>query len=150
MRMKAARLALLFALSFFCAGAGLQAAQGADSPALQLPHPHTVVALFLMAVDRGELVVFERRLERSMITPRRVQYDFDLDSAEPVVKVYAELRRPIAVPGHSDCEVRAVLATLDADGSIVDVEVHVWQPPKLRSGAPPAEPRASGGALACR
>jgi len=148
--MKALRIGFvaLFLAALGCGG--LQAAPSPAPLAPQFPGPHAVVALFLEAVDRGELQVFEQTLDRTMIVPRRVEYVYDLDTYRPAVKVYADLRRPVAIPGVSDCEVRAVLVTLDAGGAIVDVEVHVWQEPKPHSGARPAVRRASGGALACR
>jgi hypothetical protein len=135
--MKALRIAFaaLAAAILICGGA--RAAEG-DAPAWPgAPEPDAVLAAFRNAVDRGELMVFEQKLDRSMISPRRIEYLFALEDLSLTVRVYADLRRPLAVPGRSDCEVRAVAAVLDAAGSIVDVEVHVWQKPGVRAKASP-------------
>jgi hypothetical protein len=115
-----------------CAHGGLP---GSERPAAGDPRfldPHAVVATYLKAVDRGELTVFARKLDRSMVEPRRVEYAFELESRVPTLRVYAELRRPMAVPNQDDCEVRGVSASLDADGRIVETEAHVWQKQRTR------------------
>ena len=135
--MKALRIAFaaLAVAILFCGG--VRAAEGDASAWPNAPEPHAVLAAFQNAVDRGELMVFEQKLDRSMIAPRRIEYLFALEDLTLTVRVYADLRRPLAVPGRSDCEARAVAAILDAAGSIVDVEVHVWQKPGVRAKASP-------------
>jgi hypothetical protein len=95
--------------------------------------PHAVVAIYLKAVDRGELTVLDRRFDRSMITPTRVEYAFGLDSPIPIVKVYSELRQTMAVPNQEDCEVRGVSAIIDAAGKIVETAAHIWQRERVRT-----------------
>lgn len=97
------------------------------------PDPHSVVATYLKAVDRGELRVFGHRLDRAMISPKRVDYAFELDSPIPVVRVYSELRQPMAVPNQKDCEVRAVSAILDDAGRIADSEAHIWRREQIKT-----------------
>ena len=88
--------------------------------------PREVVRIFFKAVDRGELIVFDQRLDRSMINPVRVEYAYELDSNTSRMKVYSELRQPAPVPGHPDCALRGVSAILDNYGHITDIEAHVW------------------------
>ena len=88
--------------------------------------PHDIIKLFIAAVERGELQVFGRRLDRSMIVPERVEYAYSVDSTVPLIKVYARLTPPIPAPNHKDCEIRAVSATMAVDGHNVDTEIHVW------------------------
>lgn len=88
--------------------------------------PHEVVDVFLDAVGRGELVVFDRTIERSMLVPVSVEYVYTLGNAVPQVKVYSELNKPMVVPGRENCKVRGVSAVLDDDGRIVETEAHIW------------------------
>lgn len=87
--------------------------------------PNDVVRIFLEAVERGELVVFEHQLDRSMIKPTRVEYIYDLNSTIPEVRVYCELKTPVTIPEHKDCELRAVSATVSADGRIIEVKAYI-------------------------
>jgi len=99
-------------------------------PALMAPkftQPHDVVKIFFLAVDQGGLVIFDQTLSRSMITPLRVEYTYDLDGPVPVISVYAELITPMAVPNDKDFEVRGVSAILDAEGRIVAAKAHIWK-----------------------
>lgn len=87
--------------------------------------PHTVVELYLKAIDRGELVLFEQVLERAMLTPSHVEYVYDLNSPVPTVKVYSILAEPLPVPGHEAYEIRGITSTLNAQGAIVETRAHV-------------------------
>jgi hypothetical protein len=87
--------------------------------------PHEAVQVFLKAVDRGELTVFDRKIEKSMLVPVRVEYVYELDSAVPTIKVYSRLKEPIAIPGSETCKVYEVGAILDASGTIIKIESHV-------------------------
>jgi hypothetical protein len=91
----------------------------------KLADPHAVVEVFLKAVSRGELVVFDRRIEESMLIPVRVEYVYELDSAVPTIKVYSKLKDPMSVPGHDNCKVKGISVTLDANGGIIKIESHV-------------------------
>jgi hypothetical protein len=85
-----------------------------------------VVEIYFQAVARGELVVFDRKLDKSMLKPVRVEYVYELNSTIPRVKVYSELKEPIPIPDHRNCTLRGVSATLDANGRIIETEVHIW------------------------
>ena len=88
--------------------------------------PHEIVNIFLKAVSRGELIVFDQKLDESMITPVRVEHVYDIMSAISSVTVYSELKQPMPVPAQVSCSVRGVSATLDADGHIIEVKAHIW------------------------
>lgn len=92
----------------------------------QFHEPDEVVEMYFQAVGRGELVVFDRKLNRSMLIPVRVEYVYELNSAIPRVKVYSELKEAMPVPGQENCELRGVSAILDADGRIIETEAHIW------------------------
>lgn len=95
----------------------------------EFDEPREVVQTYLKAVERGELVVFEQIIDIAMLIPVRVEYVYELANAKPRIKVYAEFKQPMPVPGQSDCQVRGVSAVLDDAGSIVEVEIHVWAEP---------------------
>ena len=92
----------------------------------QFHDPHEIVEIYFQAVDRGELVVFERKLNKSMLVPVSVEYVYELESAIPRVKVYSELKQPVPVPGQESCKLRGISAVLDADGRIIETEAHIW------------------------
>jgi hypothetical protein len=127
--MNPGQLAGLLALGIVVAGTPLLARlpdRAAGDAAPWTGERHQAVDAFLAAVDRGELQVFGRKLDRSMIVPRHVEYVYAIGNAIPVIKVYATLKSPITAPEHKNCEVRAVSAVLGADDQIVDTEAHVW------------------------
>jgi len=92
----------------------------------EFDEPREIVRLYLKAVERGELVVFDQTLDASLLIPVRVEYVYELNNAIPRVKVYAEFKQPMSVPGQTDCQARGVSAVLDDAGSIVEIEIHVW------------------------
>jgi hypothetical protein len=96
-------------------------------PQLGFSQPHYILATYLAAVDRGELEVCDQELSRSMIVPVRIEYVYDVETADIQVTVYSRLRRPIRVPDTEGCTVRAVGAVLSADGHIVETTIHVWR-----------------------
>lgn len=88
--------------------------------------PQEVVELYLRAVDRGELIVFGRTLNKSMLVPVSVEYVYELNNAIPKIKVYSKLKQSMPVPGQQGCKLRAASATLDADGHVIQTEAHIW------------------------
>ena len=92
--------------------------------------PNEVVAGFLEAVDRGELRLFGKVLKRNMVTPRRVEFIYELNGAAPAIKVYSQLTPPVPVPDQQNCEARAVGALMSLDGHIIDMETHIWMRPE--------------------
>jgi hypothetical protein len=88
--------------------------------------PQEIIESYLKAVDRGEMVVFNTVLNKSMLVPVSVEYVYELDGSVPGIKVYSKLKQPMPVPGQQGCELRAVSAILDADGHIIETEAHIW------------------------
>jgi len=120
-----ALLALLFAVP----GGDPAHATPPDPPVIPVRatfrQPRDIVDDFTRAVDRGELLIYRRPLERSAIIPVRVEYVYDLRTLLPTIKVYSRLRQPIPVPDDPDYEIREVSALL-SDGAITETEIHVW------------------------
>ena len=94
-----------------------------DTPRIE--DPDSLVHRYLQAVDRGELVIFGRKLDRSMIVPIRIEYVYELSSRTTRIKVHSNLKAPLPVPGQRDCQVLTVSAVM-ADGHISEIESHVW------------------------
>lgn len=88
--------------------------------------PYKIIEVFLRAVNRGELVVFEQTLDESMLVPVRVEYVYELGSTDQRVRVYSELTQPLPVPARESMQFRGVSAILNAEGHIIEVEAHVW------------------------
>lgn len=88
--------------------------------------PQEAVQIFLKAVDRDELTIFNEVIGRSMITPVRVEFVYEIGRTVPVVTVHSRLKKPLDIPGNTAVEVRAVTAVLDGDGSIVETKAHAY------------------------
>lgn len=88
--------------------------------------PHEVIKIYFKAVDRGELIVLDRKLDKSMLIPIHVEYVYKLDSVIPRIKVYSQLKQPIPVPGQTSCNIKGVSAILNNNGSIIETEAHIW------------------------
>ena len=84
--------------------------------------PRQIVEIFLKAVAKGELVIFDREIDQSMLIPVRVEYVYELDSEIPAIKVYSELKEPMRIPGLEHCSVKGVSAVLDGAGAIIMIE----------------------------
>lgn len=84
-----------------------------------------VVEIFLIAVDRGELVVFDKTITRSMLDPIQVKYVYTSDVEDPTISVYSFLLQPLKIPGVDDCTAGGIEAILDIDGSIIDSSIHI-------------------------
>ncbi|KPK12340.1 MAG: hypothetical protein AMJ68_02300 [Acidithiobacillales bacterium SG8_45] len=88
--------------------------------------PHQVIAIFLEAVDRGELHFFGKPLSRIDINPIRVEYVYELDQSTPTITIYSEFTRSMTIPGQTDCTAKAISAVMDSKGHIIDSTLHVW------------------------
>ena len=88
--------------------------------------PHEAIEIFLNAVSRGELTVFDQKIDKSMLIPVRVEYVYELSNSEQRVKIYSELKQPMPVPNQQDCKLRAISVILDADGHIIETVAHIW------------------------
>jgi hypothetical protein len=87
--------------------------------------PHAAVHVFLEAVDRGELVVFGRKITQSMIVPVRVVHEYDLENSASITKIFSRLKEPMAVPGQKSCTVHEISATFGENGRITESEAHI-------------------------
>ena len=90
-----ALLALLFAVP----GGTPAHATPPDPPVIPVRatfrQPRDIVDDFTRAVDRGELLIYRRPLERSAIIPVRVEYVYDLRTLLPTIKIYSRLTQAI-------------------------------------------------------
>lgn len=94
-----------------------------DAPKIE--DPDSLVHRYLQAVDRGELMIFGQKLDRSMIVPVRIEYVYELSSRTTRIKVHSNLKAPLQVPGQRDCQVLTV-STVIEDDHITEVESHIW------------------------
>lgn len=120
----------LFAFVMVVTGSDYTFAHVLERPAgpvsQEFHEPHEVIEMYFKAVSRGELIVFDRKLDKSMLIPVRVEYVYELNSTIPRVKVYSELKQPMSVPAQEGCKVRGVSAIIDTEGRIIEIEAHVW------------------------
>lgn len=86
--------------------------------------PARVIKVYLEAVGRGELRIFEKPVTRSMLKPERVEYVYTLDSRLPRVSVFSTLTVALPFPDMPDLQVQGVTGFLDWKGRITDSTVH--------------------------
>lgn len=84
-----------------------------------------VVEIFLVAVDRGELIVFDNIISRNMLDPVQVKYIYSFNDDEPSISIYSLLKYPLTIPGVDDCTAGAIEVLLDIDGTIIDSSIHI-------------------------
>lgn len=117
---------LVLATAFLSSGYTVMPTYCLTDPAK--PHiagAESLVKGYLEAVDRGELISFDRKLGRSEIVPVRVEYIYQIGSGATEIKVYSELKEPMIVPGQPGAKVLGVRSVLEG-GKIVETESHVW------------------------
>jgi hypothetical protein len=83
-----------------------------------------VIKVYLEAVGRGELMIFEKTVTRSMLKPERVEYVYTLDSRLPRVSVFSTLTVSLPFPDMPDLQVQGITGFLDWKGRITDSTVH--------------------------
>ena len=84
-----------------------------------------VVNIFLVAVDRGELIVFDNTISRDILDPVQVKYIYSFNDDEPSISIYSLLKYPLKIPGVDDCTAGAIEVLLDIDGTIIDSSIHI-------------------------
>jgi len=84
-----------------------------------------VVDIFLVAVDRGELIVFDNTISRDILDPVQVKYIYSFNDDEPSISIYSLLKYPLKIPGVDDCTAGAIEVLLDIDGTIIDSSIHI-------------------------
>ncbi|MCG6885770.1 MAG: hypothetical protein LJE74_01015 [Proteobacteria bacterium] len=121
-----------FALVFLIIVSGIVVARMIPpaEPAIgNMPQPVTkfqeMVQVFLTAVDRGELIVFGKVLDRTMISPVEVRYIYTKNNPEPSIEVYSLLLTTVELPGLDNCNIEGIGASLDVNGTIIESRVHV-------------------------
>ena len=95
-----------------------------DSARPDIAQAESVVRSYLAAVDRGELLTFGRKLNRTDITPVRVQYNYSISSGDMATWVYSTLKNPMPVPEQPEYQVIGVCSAME-NGRIVETESHV-------------------------
>ena len=86
---------------------------------------HLIINLFLDAVERGELMVFEQVISRSMLEPVKISYVYDIRNDDIMIRIYSRLFEPMVVPHYEQFYVNGVSVSVDDSGDIIDVSVHV-------------------------
>lgn len=81
--------------------------------------------LFKDAVERGELVVFQQRIAYSMITPKLVEYVYDLEQRVGEIRVFSLLVEPMAIPNMPGTKIHGLHSILSVDGRILETTAHL-------------------------
>ena len=100
---------------------------GSESQAT-VPFPkidiNKVFEIFLLAVDQGQLQVFDKTLSREILRPVQVEYVYTQEDPYPVVKVFSVLDEPLSLPSLPDIQIMGVIGVMDIDGNIIESIVH--------------------------
>ena len=98
---------------------------GPDLRALNSHNPIKTLDVFYRAVNRGELIVFDKKIEKSLLIPMQVEYIYKFDGTKPLVKIYSELKYPVPIPQQNGIKLKGISAILDDTGHIIEVRAHV-------------------------
>ena len=117
-------------LLFFTAGITIASVNISPQYTIKpIPQPQNkfdeVVEIFLIAVDRGDLIVFDNIITRNMLDPVQVKYVYTFNDDDPSISVYSLLLQPLNIPGVDDCTAGGIEVILDVDGSIIDSSIHI-------------------------
>ena len=85
-----------------------------------------VLRTFLLAVDRGELQLFEHVLYRNDILPSRVVRAFEIGNQITVSEIYSDLKKPVFLEDNPKLQVNSISATLSYTGHIVEAKAHIF------------------------
>ena len=83
-----------------------------------------VFNIFLQAVDRGQLKLFDKTLSRDMVEPKRVEYVYTPETPYPMIKIYSALKDPMPLPTMPDANIIGVSGVMDASGNIIETTAH--------------------------
>jgi len=87
---------------------------------------HLILNLFLDAVERDGLVVFEQKITRSMIKPIQVAYIYDVEKEEMAISIYSKLISPIMIPHYDEAfYVDGVSVIVGETGTIEIIKAHI-------------------------
>ena len=85
-----------------------------------------ILNLFLDAVERDGLIIFEQKITRSMINPAQVAYIYDIEKDELTISIYSKLKSPIMIPHYDEkFYVDAVSVVVGESGEVEIVKAHV-------------------------
>jgi hypothetical protein len=100
-------------------------ATSVQSPAADCAWPSDVMGQFQQSVERGELVLFGRKLAWRDLKPVRIEYAYELTSHAKTVSVHSELIAAVALPEHDTMVVRRVAAVMADGGGIIESRMYV-------------------------
>lgn len=94
----------------------------------RIPYPsinvEKIFAIYLEAVDDGQLIVFGIELDRASIQPRFVEYIYTLDSSLPIIKLYSMLVTAMPLPMQPEIKILGVSAIMSPEGDIIETIAH--------------------------
>jgi len=108
-----------FFLVVFLGSANL--AQGDHTPRHPVIDTTRLIEVFYEAVDRGELAVYELKIDRSMIKPIEITYSYDLKGYQNTVLVVSDMTKRVICPYSKQFYIKSVTARLNNQGHIVEV-----------------------------
>ena len=95
----------------------------------QVPYPkidtEKIFKLFLKAVEKGQLIVFDKIIDKESIKPLSVEYVYKADVSSPTVKVYSLLNKTMHHPTVPSYQIKGITAIIDQHGEIIETIVHV-------------------------
>lgn len=92
---------------------------------LKQHNPINTLDIFYQAVNRGELIIFGQKIEKSLLIPMQVEYIYKFDGTKPFVKIYSELKYDVSIAQHPEIKLRGISAVLNNSGHIIETSAHV-------------------------
>lgn len=95
--------------------------RGQETPRHPVIDTARLIEVFYEAVERGELMVFELKIDRSMIEPTEITYSYDLKGFQNTVLVIGNITKPVVCRYSKNFYIKSVTARLNDQGNIVEV-----------------------------
>jgi hypothetical protein len=94
----------------------------------KIPYPRInvkdIFRVFIQAVENGELIIFDRLLDSTEVSPEYVEYIYMPDDLLPTVRIYSSIIVSIPLPTMPEIEIQGVSAIMDQQGRITETIVH--------------------------
>ena len=94
----------------------------------KIPYPRInvkdIFRVFFKAVEKGELIIFDRVIDKTKVNPEYVEYIYMPDDLLPTVRVYSSILESIPLPTMPEIQIQGVSAIMDQQGRIIETIVH--------------------------
>ena len=86
---------------------------------------HLIVNLFLDAVKREGLLVFEQKITHDMIKPVQVAWVYETENDQITISIFSKLIKPLTIPHYEKFYIDGISVNVSEKGEVIEVKAHV-------------------------